>query len=74
MTVNLNHTNKFKNFLLKITQLSPERIIRQDHQNCLFDKRMNQEETKWETFLQKRVMVKASIPPSISEETVRRVL
>ena len=39
MTVNLNHTNKFKNFLLKITQLSPERIIRQDHQNRLFDKR-----------------------------------
>ena len=57
-----------------------ERIIREDYQNCLFDKRemsCNKSSAckkRWETFCKKTVMVIADIPPSITEETVRRVL
>ena len=57
-----------------------ERIIREDYQNCLFDKReisydkSSACEKRWETFLLKRVMVKAGIQTSISEEPVRKFL
>ena len=58
-----------------------KRIIRRDHQNCLFNKREisynkpSAHKKRWDFFFVKRVMVKAGIPPSISEETSsRRVL
>ena len=56
------------------------RIIREDHQNCLFGSReMSYDkpsacEKRCSTFTWKRVMVKAGIPPFISKETVCRFL
>ena len=57
-----------------------EVIIRQDHQNCLFNKgtylTTNQVLARRDgkLFCNKIVMVKAGIPPSNSKETVRKVL
>ena len=56
-----------------------KRIIREDPENCLFHNRevsYDKPSTckkRWET-CKTKVTVKAGIPPSISEETVRRVL
>ena len=54
--------------------------IREDHKNCLFDKKEISSdkpsacgEEMGNFFVKKGVMVKAGIPPSISEETVRKV-
>ena len=56
-----------------------EKIIREQHQNCLFHKRniLRQNKREGEYFYKKivkKVMIKAGIPPSINEETVCRVL
>ena len=58
-----------------------ERIIRENHQNCLTKEiyiylMTNQAlpRSDGKLFCKIRVMVKASIPPSITEETVRGVL
>ena len=56
-------------------------IIREDHKNCLFDKREISSdkpsacgEEMGNFFVKKKVMVKAGILPSISEETFRKVV
>ena len=56
------------------------RTIREDHKNCLFDKREISSdkpsafrEEMGNVFVKRGVMVKSGIPPSISEETVRKV-
>ena len=56
-----------------------EKIIREEHLNCLFHKRniLRQNKREAEHFYKKivkKVMIKAGIPPSINEETVCRVL
>ena len=57
-----------------------ERIIMEDHENCLFHKReisynkLSTCKKKWDIFCKKKVLVKADIPAFISTETVRRVL
>ena len=55
-------------------------VIREDHKNCLFDKREISSdkpsacrEKMGNVFVKRGVMVKAGLPPSISEETVCKV-
>ena len=56
-------------------------IIREDQKNCLFDKREISsdkpsacEEEMGNFFVKKGVMVKTGIPPSINDDTVRKVV
>ena len=57
------------------------RTIREDHKNCLFDKREISSdkpsacrEEMGNVFIKGGVMVKAGIPPSISKKTVCKVV
>ena len=57
------------------------RTIREDHKNCLFDKKeissdkaSAYREEMGKVFVKRGVIVKAGIPPSSSKETVRKVV
>ena len=57
-----------------------KRILRENHQNCRSTKEkylttdLALARKDGKLFCKKRIIVKAGIPPSISEETIRRLL